>query len=87
MGDFLDSLPSALYIGAHVLFLLIGLWAMKRAKDNKQPFASAFWLYVLAQAVFIAMFGGVFTMKMAVLLDQTLMVIMVIMIAKAKRAA
>jgi low temperature requirement protein LtrA len=84
MGGFLDSIPSALYIGAHVIFLLVGLWAMRTAKANKAKYASAFWLYVLSQVVFLMFFGDIITMKMAVLLDQTLMVIMVIWIAKQK---
>ena len=46
-----------------------------------RPLAPTFWLYVAAQAIFLGFFGGVLTMKMAVLLEQTLMAVMVIAIA------
>ncbi len=84
IGSFLDSLPSILFIGAHVLFLLVGVWAWKKATDAKQKFAPAFWLYVVSQVVFLAFFGGALTMKMAVLLEQTLIVIMVLGISMQK---
>lgn len=84
IGGFLDSLPTMLYVAAHIIFLAVGLWAIKKAKDNKMKFSSAFWLYVASQVVFLAFFGGVLTMKMAVLLDQTLTVIMVLWIVMQK---
>lgn len=84
VGIFLDALPSALFIGAHVVFLLIGLWGVTKATRDRRPFAGAFWLYVLSQVVFLAFFGGAFTMKMAVLLEQTLVVIMVVWILTGK---
>lgn len=84
IGGFLDSLPTMLFVAAHVAFLAAGIWAWKKATDNKQAFASGFWLYVASQVVFLGFFGGVLTMKMAVLLDQTLMVIMVIYIVTRK---
>ena len=87
IGTFLDSLPSMLFIGAHVVFLLVGVWAVKKATDNKSKFASAFWLYVASQIVFLVFFGGVLTMKMAVLLEQTLMVVMVLLIVTRKADA
>jgi len=87
IGGFLDSLPTMLYVAAHVLFLAVGIWAWKKATDAKQPFASAFWLYVASQIVFLAFFGGVITMKMAVLLEQTLIVIMVFYIVTRKPQA
>ncbi len=87
IGSFLDSLPSILFIGAHILFLFVGVWAVKKATDNKSKFASAFWLYVVSQIVFLGFFGDILTMKMAVLLEQTLMVIMVLYIVTRKPAA
>ena len=87
VGSFLDTLPSMLYVAAHVLFLVVGLWAWKKATDNKLPFASAFWLYVASQVVFLAFFGGLIVIKMAVLLEQTLMVIMVVLIVTRKPQA
>jgi hypothetical protein len=40
-----------------------------------------FWLYVGAQAIFLGFFAGALTMKMAVLLEQTLMAVMIAMIS------
>jgi hypothetical protein len=79
IGSFLDSFPSFLFITAHVLFLALGVWAWRRTP--------AFWLYVAAQAIFLGFFAGALTMKMAVLLDQTLMAVMVLAVASRKRAA
>ena len=84
IGGFLDTLPTMLYVAAHVAFLAVGLWAWKKATDNKLAFASAFWLYIASQVVFLTFFGGMITMKMAVLLEQTLIVIMVIYIVTRK---
>ena len=86
IGGFLDSFPTALFVSAHILFLLIGLWAWKMASAAKQKFAPAFWLYVASQIVFLGFFGNVITMKMAVLTEQTLMVVMVYWIASRKPA-
>ena len=87
IGEFLDSLPTMLYVAAHVIFFAVGVWAWKKATDNKLAFASAFWLYVASQVVFLAFFGGVITMKMAVLVEQTLIVIMVLYIVTRKPQA
>jgi len=81
MGSFLDSLPTMMFVAAHVVFLAVGIWAVTQAKKNKARFASAFWLYAVSQIVFLSFFGGLITMKMAVLVEQTLIVIMVIWIA------
>ena len=86
-GAFLDALPSMLYVAVHIIFLLVGIWAWKKATDAKQNFASAFWLYVASQIVFLGFFGGIITIKMAVLLEQTLMVVMVIYIVTRKPLA
>ncbi len=88
IGGFLDSFPSGVYIACHVIFLVIGLWAARKASAAKLLYAPAFWLYVVTQIIFLTMFGGLITMKMAVLLEQTCIVIMVIWIAsKAKSPA
>jgi low temperature requirement protein LtrA len=76
--------PTMLYVAAHVIFLFVGLWAWKRAAAKKLPFASGFWLYIASQLVLLSFFGGMIKMKMAVLLEQTLMVIMVIYIVTRK---
>jgi len=86
IGSFLDSFPSLLFTAAHVLFLVVGVWAWRRAGPGGRRLAATFWLYVAAQVVFLGFFGGVLTMKMAVLLEQTLMVVMVIAIASRASA-
>ncbi len=86
IGTFLDSFPPILFIGAHVIFLLVGVWAAKKAMDNKLAYASAFWLYVVSQIGFLAFFlGGIFTLKMSVLLEQTLVFIMILWIVMKAR--
>ena len=81
IGSFLDAFPSLLFVAAHVLFLLVGLWGWRRSSGDKRRLAPAFWLYVAAQAIFLGFFAGALTMKMAVLLEQTLMVAMVVAVA------
>ncbi len=88
IGTFLDSMPTILFISTHVVFLLIGLWAVKKALDMNLPFAKAFWLYPLVHIGFLSYFGGIFTFKMAVLLEQILIVIMVVwIVSKAQKAS
>ncbi|MBI4216006.1 MAG: hypothetical protein HY687_01230 [Chloroflexi bacterium] len=87
IGGFLDSFPTALFIGAHIVFLLVGLWAFKQARDAKQGYAPALWLYIASQPVFIGFFAGIITLKMAVLTEQTLLVIMMVWIAAKARSA
>ncbi len=84
IGGFLDSFPALLFIGAHLLFLAIGVMAWKKAAGFKQRFAPVLWLYVASQVVFLLFFAGGITMKMAVLSEQTLMVIMMLAIAWRK---
>lgn len=87
LGGFLDLMPAWLFITAHLLFLLVGLWAAKKAMDMKLSYASAFWLYPVVHLGFLAYFGGFFTFKMAVLLEQMLMVIMVVwIVSKAQKS-
>jgi hypothetical protein len=87
IGGFLDSFPSVVFIAAHVLFLVVGYWAMRRAAAAGQPFSSAFWLYIVSQIGFLAFFGGVLTLKMAVLIEQTLLLIFVILLVRRPVAA
>ena len=79
-GGFLDELPQALYVIAHVVFfgVGIGLWAHARNAAFPQPGALLF--YVVSQVVFFAFFTNWITLKMAVLVEQTLMLIMVCLI-------
>lgn len=78
VGGFLDSLPSALFVAAHLAFLVVGLWAIRRLSRSGIAYASALALYVAAQIIFLAVFGGALTLKMGVLIEQTLVVVMVI---------
>ena len=80
-GSFLDSLPSMLFASAHVLFLLVGVWVARKVSEARAPFASVIWLYAVSQVVFLAFFGGLITMKMAVLVEQMLMVVTMAAIA------
>ena len=81
IGSFLDSFPSLLFVAAHVMFLLVGVWAWRRTSAGGRRLAPLFWLYVAAQAIFLGFFAGALTMKMAVLVEQTLMVVMIAAIA------
>ena len=83
LGGFLDTMPAWLFISSHVLFLVIGLWAAKTAMDKKLKYAKAFWLYPLVHVGFLFFFlFDIWTFKMAVLLEQMLVVVMVVWIAK-----
>jgi uncharacterized membrane protein len=79
-GSFLDSFPSLLFVGAHALFLVVGIWAATSLAKAGRPFAPIIWLYVVSQVVFLAFFGGAITMKMAVLVEQTLLVVLIAML-------
>ena len=83
IGGFLDTLPSLLFIIVHLAALALGLWAIWRANADGMTYAWAFGLYALSQVVFLGFFGGVITIKMAVLLEQILIAILVIWIAIA----
>jgi hypothetical protein len=88
IGTFLDSMPTILFTSTHVVLFLIGLWAAKKAMDLKLPYAYAFWLYPIVHVGFLAYFGGFFTFKMAVFLEQLLMITMVVwIVSKAQRAS
>ena len=81
IGGSLDSFPASFFVAVHGAFLIVGVWAWKKAEGARRKFAPAFWLYAVSQIVFLAFFGGAITLKMAVLLEQTLVVIMVLWIA------
>ena len=81
IGGFLESFPTIMFVGAHVVFLVVALWAVKKTTEDKSGYAWAFWLYAASQVIFLGFFSGVLTMKMAVLLEQTLIVVMVLRIA------
>ena len=81
IGGFLDDFPKALFIVAHLVFLVVGLYAIKRTSDAGLPYKGPLALYVISQPVFLLFFGGVITIKMAVLAEQTLIVAMVLWMA------
>ena len=85
IGTFLDTLPPALFIVAHIIFLSVGVWAVTKAAKNKLSYAPAFWLYVVVHIGFLAFFAGIFTLKMSVLLEQALILVMVIWISMKAR--
>ena len=57
---------------------------MRRATQTGLPFASAFWLYIVSQVGFLGFFGGVLTLKMAVLMEQALILIFIILLVRPK---
>ena len=79
-GGFLDDLPKGLYALAHVMFLAVGIWLWVRADDNALPYSGALALYIISQVGFLAYFANAITMKMAVLVEQTLVFAMLILI-------
>jgi hypothetical protein len=87
IGGFLNAFPSVIFIAAHIAFLIVGVWAYRRAGADKRAFAPALSLYVISQVVFLGYFAGGITMKMAVLIEQTLMVILMAAIAARRPAS
>ena len=79
-GGFLDQLPQALYVMAHLVFLAAGVWFVIRAHDNALPHAEALALYAVSQLGFLAYFARAITMKLAVLMEQTLVFVMLLAI-------
>jgi hypothetical protein len=76
-GKFLDELPTALYVIAHVMFLAAGVGLWLRANDHGLPYSGALLLYAASQVGFFAYFAKWITMKVAVLAEQTLVFAMV----------
>jgi len=85
VGGFLDSVPSALFIAAHVMFLALGIWAATRRESSLATRTTLFWLYALSQVGFLGFFFGLVTMKMAVLIEQMLVAVIVIGAAASSR--
>jgi hypothetical protein len=66
----------------------LGIWGWKATARKSGGLSPLFWLYVVAQAIFLGFFAGALTMKMAVLVEQTLMAAMIAMIGlRTSRAA
>jgi hypothetical protein len=86
LGTFLDTLPVGLFVAIHSILLLVGVWAIWKATSSRVPYAAAFWLYPLVHVGFLASFGGVLTLKMAVGIEQVLIVVMIVWIVTKARA-
>ena len=82
-GGFLDDLPKALYVLAHIAFLGVGIGLWAHARNAAFPQPGALLLYVMSQAVFFVFFANWITLKMAVLVEQALMLAMVCVIVIA----
>jgi len=80
-GGFLDSFPTALFITVHIAELAVGLWAIRALSSGRAPYAYALVLYAISQLGFLAVFGGAFTLKFGVLIEQMLVLAMVVWIA------
>jgi hypothetical protein len=76
-GGFLDELPNTLYVLAHVVFLIVGIVLWVRTPEAGPMPHIALLLYVASQVVFLGFFANWITLKMAVLTEQTLMLVMV----------
>ena len=79
-GRFLDDLPQALYVMAHIAMLAGGIALGLRANNDSLPFSGALALYVASQVGFLAYFAKAITMKMAVLMEQMLVFAMLVLI-------
>lgn len=62
------------------MFLAVGLGLWARANNYALPYSGALALYALSQLGFFAYFSNGITMKMAVLIEQTLVFAMVLLI-------
>lgn len=87
IGGFLDALPVALFVAAHLAFLVVGIWAIRRATTAGALYAPALALYAIAQVVFLAVFAGALTLKMGVLIEQTLVVALVVLVVLRTKAS
>ena len=80
-GTFLNNFPTPLFVGAHIVMLAIGLWAIMRLRATRPEISGLLWLYVISQPVCLAYFAKIITIRTAVLTEQTLIVAMVIWLA------
>lgn len=80
-GGFLDALPNALYVVAHIAFFIVGVGLWAHVRGTAFPHPGALLLYATSQAVFFGFFADWITLKMAVLAEQMLMLAMVWLIA------
>ncbi len=85
VGGFLDLVPAPVFIAVHLVALGVAIWAVRAATNQRAPYAYAFALYALSQIGFLAFFGGAITLKMGVLLEQTLVLAIVLWIALRPR--
>jgi hypothetical protein len=76
-GDFLDAFPTLLFVSVHATFLVIAIWAIRRLSRYGLAFAPAL-VYAATQLALLAVLGGVLTLKMGVVIEQTLVVLLVV---------
>ena len=76
-GGFLDDVPKAVYVLAHVAMFAVGIGLWVYARNTAFPHPGALLLYVMSQVIFFSFFANRITLKMAVLVEQMLMLIMV----------
>jgi hypothetical protein len=86
IGGFLDTLPAPLFVVVHLFELGLGVLAVWRmAPRGAQGWAFA--LYAASQIVFLAFFAGIITLKMAVLVEQIMIMGLVIWLLAAQGRA
>ena len=84
-GDFLDTLPVAMFMVIHAVLLIIGLWAYKKTSMSKLKYAQAFLLYSLVHVNFLAALAGFYTLKMGIVIEQVLILAMVLWIVMSSK--
>jgi hypothetical protein len=86
IGNFLETLPSEFYLALMVLYLVLGVWAYRKAAVSKLAYAPAFLLYVLTQAAFIAMHYHLLRVNTTLVFGSVLLAVMVIwIVVKAQK--
>ena len=86
VGQFLDSFPAALFIAAHVGFIGVGIYCIKKVKNLAPAYTLALWLYPISQIGFLVFFAGASTLKLAVLVEQMLVLALVVLVASKSGA-
>lgn len=87
IGVILDTVPAGILIAFHLLFLLAGIWAYRKASAAKLSYAPAFLLYAVTHVAFVLMFNGIITTRLTILFEQTCVFIMVMWIAMKAQGA
>lgn len=48
IGGFLDAFPTLMFIGAHVAFIAVAVWAIMQARAGQPTLVAPLWLYLVA---------------------------------------